>query len=91
MIGKAARNLALCIGPVALALAPVSASANTRAGASGAFYSTGISAQIVADDVDRSGAWIIGDQGLLAIVFGVLLTGGIIWAIDDDTDQSPGT
>ena len=75
----------------ALVLAPVAASANTRAGASGAFYSTSISAQIVADDTDRSAGWIFGDQGILAIVFGVLATGGFIWAIDDDTDQSPGT
>ncbi|QUL37651.1 hypothetical protein [Erythrobacter sp. JK5] len=76
-----------------MALAPIAAQANTRAGDSSAIYSSSAFSQ---PGVDRAadGEDIVGTSGIFIIVFVTATIIGIILIADDDNDddnnQSPG-
>lgn len=84
-----ASRAVLAAAAACVALMPVAAHANTRAGDSGALFLAPLSVQIVGDDDAGKAAWYL-DQRFLALLAGITFA-GIIFAIDNGEDQSPGT
>lgn len=87
---KTVNRLFLTAAAASMAVLPVAAQANTRAGDSGAIYSTsapGLGRDAEGEEVGGSGVGII-----LAILAAAAVIGGIIVAADSNDDgQSPGT
>jgi len=87
---KTATRIAMAAAAATMALTPIAAQANTRAGDSGSVYSVSAAPGVgrTADgESARSGLSII-----LALLAGAAIIGGIIFATESDDDgQSPGT
>ena len=86
-----ASRIAVTVAAASMAITPIAAQANTRAGDSAALYSQstvaqpGTNRQAEGEELIGDGAW------LLALLAALLATAGVIIAIDDDDNQSPGT
>lgn len=93
-MGKIITRLALSAAAASMAIAPIAAQANTRAGSSGTFYSSSVSQPGTGRSVD--GEEIAGIPAILAIVFAAATIAGIVIIAEDDDDdddddnQSPG-
>jgi len=87
---KTVNRIILSAAAASMAVLPVAAQANTRAGDSGAIYSTsapGLGRAAEGEEVGGGGTGII-----IAILAAAAVIGGIIMATDSDDDgQSPGT
>ena len=88
---KTISHLAIVAGAMGLAISPIAAQANTRAGASPVIYtaptSTTSDPWIILDD-EPGGAWL--DGRIFGIVLGVLALGGLVAVTGDNDDQGPG-
>jgi hypothetical protein len=86
---KTVNRMILTAAAASMAVLPVAAQANTRAGDSGAIYSTsgpGLGRDAEGEDLKGGGVSII-----LALLAAAAVIGGIIYATDSDGDgQSPG-
>ena len=73
-----------------MAVAPIAAQANTRAGDGGVINASQSGSTsdpwIIRDD--EGGFWLE-NRGILAIVFGTLALGGLLVVLGDNDDQSP--
>lgn len=87
---KTVNRMIVTAAAASMAVLPVAAQANTRAGDNGAIYSTsapGLGRTADGEEVGGGGSSII-----LALIAAGLIIGGIITATDSDDDgQSPGT
>jgi hypothetical protein len=85
-------RLALATAALGMALSPVAAHANTRAGDAGVIYAaqSGSTSDpwIVGDD-DEGGFWL-DSRGILAIVLGAFAIAGMVVVVSDGDNQSPG-
>jgi len=87
---KFASRLAMTVATASLAFAPIAAQANTRAGDSGAFYTTSAVSQPGAGRA-AEGEALEGESGILIILLAAAaVIAGIIIIADDEDNQSPG-
>lgn len=84
-----ASRAAMAVAAASMTVMPIAAHANTRAGDSGALFLAPLSVQIVGDDDANKAAWYL-DQRFLALLAGITFA-GVLFAIDNGDDQSPGT
>lgn len=88
---KIASRLTMAAAAATMAVAPIAVQANTRAGDSGASYSTS-AAQPGLGRAANGESVGGGASVLLAILASALIIGGIVMSSDsDDNGQSPGT
>lgn len=89
------RRMALGAAATGLAIAPIAAEANTRAGDSARTYSAPASAPASAPGTGRTveGSRIAGGADIVAFILVGLWATGVVFAVTDDDgpDQSPGT
>lgn len=86
---KTATRIAMAAAAASLALMPIAAQANTRAGDSGSVYSPSSAQPGLARGADGE-SLSDGDSILIALLATAAIIGGIIFATDDN-GQSPGT
>ncbi|MEQ8409944.1 MAG: hypothetical protein RIB52_00165 [Erythrobacter sp.] len=80
----------LLVGAAAgMALAPISAHANTRASDSGVVYSAPVSQPGEGRAAEGENVGL--GAGFIAAILAAIAAAGVIIIIDDDDDQSPGT
>lgn len=89
---KTVNRMLLGAAAASMALLPISAQANTRAGDNGSVYSVSAPGLGRAADGEAAGKRKKGASIVLALLAGSLIIGGIILATQsDDNGQSPGT
>lgn len=85
---KLTSRMMLTVAAAGLALAPIAAQANTRAGDSTSTYSASASQPGLGRQAEGEG--VIG-PGFLAAILAAVAAAGVIIILDDDDNQSPGT
>ena len=80
----------VALAAASMAFAPIAAQANTRAGDSGTVYSEAPASQPGLDR-ETEGENLRGTRGIIAILLLFGAAAGLVFIIDDDNDQSPGT
>jgi len=89
-VSKIVSRIVLGAGAIGLALTPIAAQANTRAGDSARTYSAPASQPGAGRTVD--GENVASAANLFALfMVGLWATGVVLAITDDDSDQSPGT
>lgn len=81
---RAFQRLTLTAAAATMALSPIAAQANTRAGDNSAAYSNIPVYSVFEDEEKGIGAWIYALLGVVGVV-------AVLVSIDDSDDQSPGT
>ncbi|TRD11648.1 hypothetical protein FGU71_07065 [Erythrobacter insulae] len=96
MIKQIATKFAVTVAAAGLALSPIAAQANTRAGDSGSIYGAEASSAgaifgaVYDDDDEVAGLW--GRlSGVIAGLLAATVIIGVLSIADDSDDQSPGT
>ncbi len=92
---KNASRMMLAAAAASMAVMPIAAQANTRAGDSGAVYSTsnaqpGLAREANGEKLAAGGSIFLLLGALAAAITGLLIATDVIGG-DDDDDQSPGT